>query len=104
MKTLLRILLAAAIVVESLAASLIWVNNPWYNADDLGTAAGYPLSLFAVPALLGLLLAALLMSISRLFTPHPLLPKRLALPLGALSAVFPFLLWLLAATFFDIDC
>jgi hypothetical protein len=95
--------LAMAIVAGGIAASLMWVNNPWYNADDLGNAAGYNLALFVVPACLGLVAGGVLWGIARLLAPRPLLPKWVALLLGALAGVLPFVIWVVAATFFDVD-
>lgn len=95
--------LAMAIVAEGIAASLVWVNNPWYNADDLGNAAGYNLALFMVPACLGLVAGGVLWGVARLLAPRPLLPKWVALLLGALAGVLPFVVWVVAATFFDVE-
>ena len=97
------LLLALAIVAESIAAILVWVNNPWYNADDLGEVAGYFLACFGVPACLGMLVGGLLWGIARWISPRPVLPRWLALLLGALSGILPYLIWFVAATFFDID-
>ncbi|MBR4190175.1 MAG: hypothetical protein IKQ55_09475 [Kiritimatiellae bacterium] len=95
--------LAMAIVAEGIAASLVWVNNPWYNVDDLGNAAGYNLALFMVPACLGLVVGGVLWGVARLLAPRPLLPKWVALLLGALAGVLPFVVWVVAATFFDVE-
>lgn len=95
--------LAMAIVAEGIAASLVWVNNPWYNGDDLGSAVGYNLALFVVPTCLGVLVGGVLWGIARLLAPRPLLPKWVALLLGALASVLPFVVWVVAATFFDVD-
>ncbi len=92
-----------AIVAGGIAASLVWVNNPWYNVDDLGNAAGYTVALFMVPACLGLLAGGVLWGVARLLAPRPLLPKWVALLLGALAGVLPFVIWVVAATFLDVD-
>lgn len=91
------------IVAEGIAASLVWVNNPWYNVDDLGNAAGYNLALFMVPACLGLVAGGVLWGIARLLASRPLLPKWFALLLGALVGVLPFVVWFVALSFFDVD-
>lgn len=96
-------LLAEAIVAESIAANLVWVNNPWYNADDLGEVAGYFLACFVVPPCLGMLVGGLLWGIARLLAPRPVSPRWLALFIGAVSGILPYLIWFVAATFFDID-
>ena len=95
--------LAMAIVAEGIAASLVWVNNPWYNVDDLGNAAGYNLALFMVPACLGLVAGGVLWGVARLLAPRPLLPKWFALLLGALVGVLPFVVSFVALSFFDVD-
>ncbi len=95
--------LAMAIVAGGIAASLVWVNNPWYNGDDLGSAAGYYLAIFVVPTCLGVLVGGVLWGVARLLAPRPLLPKWVALLLGALASVLPFVVWVVAATFFDVD-
>ena len=91
------------IVAEGIAASLAWVNNPWYNADDLGSVAGYNLACFVVPACLGVLAGGVLWGVARLLASRPLLPKWVAVLLGALGGVLPFVVWFVAATFFDVD-
>ena len=95
--------LAMAIVAGGIAASLVWVNNPWYNADDLGSAAGYYLALFVVPTCLGVLVGGVLWGIARLLAARPLLPKWVAVLLGALAGVLPFVVCFVALTFFDVD-
>lgn len=97
------LLLAVAIVAESIAAILVWVNNPWYNGDDLGEVAGYFLACFGVPACLGMLVGGLLWGIARWISPRPVLPRWLALLLGAASGILPYLICFVAITFFDID-
>lgn len=92
-----------AVVAGGIAASLVWVNNPWYNVDDLGNAAGYKLACFVVPACLGLVAGGVLWGVARLLAPRPLLPMWVALLLGALADVLPFVVWFVALTFFDVD-
>lgn len=97
------LLLVLAIVAESIAAILVWVNNPWYNIDDLGEVAGYFLACFGVPACLGMLVGGLLWGIARWIYPRPVLPRWLALLLGAVSGILPYLICFVVLSFFDID-